>query len=102
MRQRLLDIGGEADVVTHEARWLIAEHVVDPGNGLHQPVALHRLDPPVWLRQTEPAQSRVAAEQIVDNFHDLFGTVVRQAVVDRFAIPSGGDQPLKAQAGQLL
>ena len=41
--QGLLQLGGQAQVVHHQPAGLVAEHPVDPGDGLHQPVAPHRL-----------------------------------------------------------
>ena len=41
--QRRLQLVGNADVVHHQTAFLVAEHTVDTGNGLHQVVALHGL-----------------------------------------------------------
>ena len=41
--QRPLQLVGEAQVVDDEAAGLVPEHAVDPRDGLHQPVAAHRL-----------------------------------------------------------
>ena len=42
-RERLLEFVGESDVIDDEAARLVHEYPVDPGDGLHQPVAAHRL-----------------------------------------------------------
>ena len=41
--QRLLELVGESEVVHHQPAGLVAENPVDPGDGLHQPVAPHWL-----------------------------------------------------------
>ena len=41
--QRLPQVLGQPQVVHHQPAGLILEHPVDPGDGLHQPVAPHRL-----------------------------------------------------------
>ena len=41
--ERPLQLVGEAEVVDDESARLVAEHSVDPRDGLHQPVAAHRL-----------------------------------------------------------
>ena len=38
-----LQLVGQAEIVHHQAAGLVLEHPVDPGDGLHQPVAAHRL-----------------------------------------------------------
>jgi hypothetical protein len=41
--KRALKVLRDADVVHHQTGGLVTEHAVDAGNGLHQPVAPHRL-----------------------------------------------------------
>ncbi len=41
--ERSRRFGGDADVVDDQPAGLVAEGAVDPGDGLHQPGALHRL-----------------------------------------------------------
>ena len=41
--ERALEVLRDADVVHDQPRRLVAEDAVDAGDGLHQPVALHRL-----------------------------------------------------------
>ena len=43
IRQRGLQFVGDADVVHDQTAWLVLEHPVHPGDGLHQVVAAHRL-----------------------------------------------------------
>src|SRR5690606_1350137 len=38
LRERLLQVGGDADVIDQEAAWLLLENTVDAGNRLHQPM----------------------------------------------------------------
>ena len=39
----LLELVGQAEIVDDEAAGLVPEHAIDPGDGLHKPVAAHRL-----------------------------------------------------------
>ena len=41
--QRLLEFGGQAQVIDDEPAGLVAEHAVHAGDGLHQAVPAHRL-----------------------------------------------------------
>nr|WP_202048959.1 hypothetical protein [Agrobacterium pusense] len=43
LRERLLQVGGDADVIDHEAVWLLLEDTVDAGDRLDQPMTAHRL-----------------------------------------------------------
>ena len=43
MREGLLELVGQAEVIDDQAAGLVPEDAVDPGDGLHQAVALHRL-----------------------------------------------------------
>src|SRR5208282_3724873 len=43
VREGLLELVGQADVIDHQAAGLVPEHAVDPGDRLHQSVAAHRL-----------------------------------------------------------
>jgi hypothetical protein len=61
-RERLLELVGEAQVVDHQAAWLVAEHTVHAGDRLHEAVALHRLVGVhrVQARRVEAGQPHVA------------------------------------------
>ena len=43
VRECLLELVGQAEVIDHQAAGLVAEDAVDPGDRLHQSVAAHRL-----------------------------------------------------------
>jgi hypothetical protein len=42
-RKRLFQFIGQAEIIDDEAAGLVLEHAVDAGDGLHQPMAAHRL-----------------------------------------------------------
>ena len=54
-RERGLQLVGQPQVVHHEPAGLVLEHAVDPCDGLHQPVAAHRL---VDVHRNEGRRSR--------------------------------------------
>ena len=49
-----LELVGQAEVVDHKASGLVLEHAVDAGDGLHEPVAAHRLDGRPAARLVDP------------------------------------------------
>ena len=60
--QGVLELVGQAQVIHHQPAGLVAEDAVDAGDGLHQPVALHRLVGVhgVQARRVEAGQPHVA------------------------------------------
>jgi hypothetical protein len=73
-RQRLLQLVGEAQVVHDQAAGLVLEHAVHAGDGLHQPVAAHRLVDVhrVQARRVEAGQPHVAHD---DELERVFGSL---------------------------
>ena len=65
--QRVLQLGGDADVIDHQPARLVLEDAVHAGDGLHEVVAVHRL---VHIHRV--AAGRVeAGEPHVAHDHDL-------------------------------
>ncbi len=80
--ERLLQLVGEAQVVHHQPAGLVPEHAVHAGDGLHQPVAAHRLVDVhrVQARRVEAGEPHVAHD------HDLERVVrVAEALGQRLA-----------------
>ena len=82
MAERVLQVLGNADIVDDEAGRLVAEHPVDTGDGLHQPVALHRLVDihRVHARRVEAGQPHVSHDDELERIVGVLG-----ALGDEFA-----------------
>ena len=63
-REGALQLGSEAEIVDDEPAWLVLEHPIDAGDGLHQAVAAHWLVDVhrVQARRVEPREPHVAHE----------------------------------------
>jgi len=44
VREGLLELVGQPEVIDHQAAGLVAKHAVDSGNGLDQAVAAHQVN----------------------------------------------------------
>ena len=65
--ESLPELVGQAQVVDYQATGLVLEHPVHPGDGLHQPVAPHRL---VHVHRVEAGRVK-AGEPHIPHQHDL-------------------------------
>ena len=65
--QRLLQLVGQPQVIDHQPARLVAEHAVDAGDGLHQPVAPHRL---VQVHRVQAGGVEPGEPHVADD-HDL-------------------------------
>ena len=72
MAQRVFEPLGDADIIHDEARGLVAEHAVDAGDGLHEPVALHRL---VEIHRVHAGRIEARQPHVADNDQFQLSTI---------------------------
>ena len=80
LAERALEVLRDADVVHHQPGRLVAEHAVDAGDGLHQPVALHRLVHVhrVHAGRVEAGQPHVAHDHQLERVARVLGALGEQ------------------------
>ena len=78
--ERVLEVLGDADVVHDQPGGLVAEDAVDAGDGLHQPVALHRLVDihRVHAGRVEAGQPHVADDHQLERVRRVLGALGEQ------------------------
>jgi hypothetical protein len=64
----------QADIIHNQTTWLISEDTVDPGNSLHQPVALHGLNDihGVKARSIESGQPHIPDDDDLERIIRIF------------------------------
>ncbi|MCY1512902.1 hypothetical protein D9M68_473800 [compost metagenome] len=77
--ERRLQFVGNADVIHHQATLLVLEHPIDPGDGLHQVVALHRLVDiqGMHARRIEAGQPHVADDHQLQRIGRILETLLQ-------------------------
>ena len=72
--QGMFQLVGEAEIIHHQAAWFVAEDPVHPRDGLHQPVAAHRLVGihRVQARRVEAGQPHVAHDHDAERVLAVF------------------------------
>jgi hypothetical protein len=90
----LAEVVGQAEVVHHQAAGLVAEDAVDARDGLHQPVALHRL---VDVERVHRGRVEAGQPHVAHDHHAQRVRGVAEAGGQRLAARRAADVVLEVQ-----